>query len=85
MSKTVFHVLSDETLCNLLGCIQAEQYRFSLVHLRKIIVYSISSSVISDLRVGGELVVIGTSKIHTEHLGVSSEKLESINSNKFND
>ena len=31
--------LSDETLCNLLGCIQAEQYRFRLVHLRTIIVY----------------------------------------------
>ena len=41
MSKTVFKGLLDETLCNLLGCIQAEQYRFSLVHLRKIIVYVI--------------------------------------------
>ena len=38
MSKTVFQGLSDETLCNLLGFIQAEQYRFRLVHLRTIIV-----------------------------------------------
>ncbi len=39
VSKTVFKGLLDETLCNLLGCIPAEQYRFSLLHLRTIIVY----------------------------------------------
>ena len=39
MSKTVFQGLSDETLCNLVGFIQPEQYRFKLLHLRTIVVY----------------------------------------------
>ena len=51
--------LSDETLCNLLGCIQAEQYRFRLVHLRTIIVYMAKKKLIrtegqTDQRTDGQ-------------------------------